>query len=170
MTDMQPLIAVALRVTVMYLYTLAVLRVSGKRSVGNLTGPDVVSTIIIGDMFDDLVWAELALSKGIAGITTIVTLHLLTNVLEWRSPTIERVLDGSPVLVALNGAFVKRGLLRERVAEHEVRELLRVQGVDDLSDVREGRIEVDGGLSVMRFDERKRVRARDVTALREVVT
>lgn len=168
MTEIQPLVAIALRVSVMYLYTLALLRISGKRSVGHLTGPDVVSTIIIGDMFDDLFWAELGLAKGIVGVSTIVTLHLMTNVLEWRSASVERVLDGTPVLAVLNGAYVECGQLRERVAEREVRELLRVQRVDDLSDVREGRIEVDGEASVLRFGERKPVRRGDVEILRDV--
>src|SRR5688500_9565396 len=168
MTELEPLTGIAIRVGVMYLYTLALLRISGKRSVGNLSGPDVVSSIIIGDMFDDLIWSEIAFAKGIVGITTIVALHLATNVLEWRGPTLERVLDGTPVLAVLNGTYVERGLFRERVHEREVRELLRVRRVDDLSDVREGRIEVDGEASVLRFDERKPVRKGDVEVLRGV--
>ena len=166
MSGAGPLIAIAVRVSVMYLYALALLRVSGKRSIGHLSGPDVVSTIIIGDMFDDLFWSDISLAKGIVGLTTVVAIHVLTNVLEWRSPALERVLDGTPVLVAMNGDYVRVGLRRERVREHDVRELLREAGAEDLSEVREGRLEVDGVASVLRFDERKTVRRRDVATLR----
>ena len=168
MVDFQALAAIALRVSVMYLYALAMLRLTGKRSVGQLAGPDVASTIIVGDMFDDIFWAEVSLAKGLVGVTSIIVLHLLTKVIEAHSSAAKSVLDGKPALVVLNGRLVEAGQARERIHGDGVRELLRVRGVDDLSAVREARLEVDGTLSVLPFEERKPAQKRELEALREV--
>ena len=78
----QELIGIALRVSVMYLYVLAIMRLSGKRSLGAITPFDFVVTVIVGDMFDDVFWAEVPLSKGLVGVTTIVDgdIETFTNV------------------------------------------------------------------------------------------
>ena len=168
MLEFESLAAIALRVSVMYLYALAILRLSGKRSVGQLAGPDVVATIVEGDMFDDIFWGEVSLAKGLVGATTIVALHLLTKVWEAHSSRAKAVFDGEPALVVLNGAFAKAGQERERVRDDIVREMLRLRGVEDLSAVREARLEVDGALSVLRFEERKPAQKSQHDALRKV--
>jgi uncharacterized membrane protein YcaP (DUF421 family) len=166
--DLEGLVAIALRVSVMYVYALAMLRLAGKRSIGQLAGPDVVATLIIGDMFDDIFWAEVPLAKGVVGMTSIFTLHLLTKVVEWRSRTAKEVFDGKPTLAVMNGQLGYPGLRRERICEGNLGELLRVQGLDNLGEVREARIEVDGAVSVLKFAERKPVQKRELEALREV--
>ena len=168
MVDFQALAAIALRVSVMYLYALAMLRLTGKRSVGQLAGPDVAATIVVGDMFDDIFWAEVSLAKGLVGLTTIIVLHLITKVIEAHSNAAKSVFDGDPALVVMNGGLNPVSQSRERIHDDGVRELLRVRGVDDLSDVREARIEVDGTLSVVRFEERKKAQKRELEALRKV--
>lgn len=168
MADLESFTALALRVSVMYLYALAILRLSGKRSVSQLAGPDVVATIVVGDMFDDIFWGEVSLAKGLVGATTIIALHVLTKVWEAHSSAAKSMLDGDPALVVLNGTLVRAGQKRERVRDHVVHEMLRLRGVDGLDDVREARIEVDGALSVLRFEERKRAQKNEIGALREV--
>lgn len=167
MLDFEAFAAIALRVSVMYIYALAMLRLSGKRSIGQLAGPDVAATIVVGDMFDDIFWAEISLAKGLVGVTTIVALHLLTKVIEARSRAAKNVLDGEPALVVLNGAYVHAGQKSERIDANALGELLRVHGIDNLGDVREARLEVDGRLSVLRFDERKPAQKRDVEPVRK---
>ena len=166
MVDFEALAAIALRVSIMYLFALAMLRLSGKRSVGQLAGPDVVATIIVGDMFDDIFWGELSLAKGLTGLTTIVALHVLFKVLEARSRTAKHLFDGEPVLAVLNGSLVPAGMQRERVPANGIREMLRLRGIDDLAHVREARFEVDGTLSVLRFEERKPAQKQDAGAPR----
>src|SRR5687767_3102727 len=155
MFDLEALAAIALRISIMYVYALAMLRLSGKRSVGQLCGPDVVATIVVGDMFDDIFWAEISLAKGLVGVTTIVALHVAIKVIEAHSTAAKHVFDGEPALAVVNGAFAHAGLERERIRESGVCEMLRLKGIDNLGDVREARIEVDGVLSVLRFEERK---------------
>ena len=166
MFDPVGLAAIALRVSVMYVFALAMLRLSGKRSIGQLAGPDVVATIVAGDMFDDIFWGDVSLAKGIVGFTTIVVVHLLAKVIEWRSTAAKEVLDGKPALMVVNGTLVKAGQAQERTSDGGIHELLRVRGVDDIQSVREARLEVDGTLSVLRFEARKAAQKRDRDRLR----
>ena len=168
MLDFEALAAIALRISVMYVYALAMLRLSGKRSVGQLAGPDVVATIVVGDMFDDIFWGDIPLAKGMVGVTTVSVLHLVAKVFEARSTAVKRLLDGEPVLVLAIGGLVRRGQTRERLNDENVSELLRVRGEDDPQSVREARLEVDGVLSVLRFEDRTGAQKCDVARLREV--
>ena len=59
------LTGIILRVSVMYLYALALLRISGKQSVDHLTALDFLITLIIGDLFDDIFWAEVTIPHGL---------------------------------------------------------------------------------------------------------
>jgi uncharacterized membrane protein YcaP (DUF421 family) len=53
------LTGIVFRVSIMYVYALALVRIAGKQSLGQLTPMDFVVTLIIGDLFDDIFWAEL---------------------------------------------------------------------------------------------------------------
>jgi|SRR5688500_10220002 len=167
MVDVEALAAIALRVSVMYAYALAMLRLSGKRSIGQLAGPDVVATIVVGDMFDDIMLGDVPLAQGIVGTATVFGLHLLFKLIEARSRAAKRLLDGEPALVVMNGRLASAGLLRERTSDENIHELLRVRGVEDVKHVREARLEVDGTLSVLRFETRKGAQKRDLERLRE---
>ena len=76
-------VGIALRVTIMYLYALALVRLAGKQSLGQLTGMDFVVTLIIGDLFDDVFWVEVPIVQGLVAFATVVFVHMLvTFVLE----------------------------------------------------------------------------------------
>jgi uncharacterized membrane protein YcaP (DUF421 family) len=155
------LAAIALRVSVMYAYALGLLRLSGKRNIGQLCGPDLVATIVVGDMFDGMFLGDTPFPEGVVAMTTVVGLHVLVKTIETRSDAVKRALDGPPTLVVIDGAFAPAGLARERTGEANVRELLRLNGIEEIESVREARLEVDGALSVLRHEERKGAQKRD---------
>jgi uncharacterized membrane protein YcaP (DUF421 family) len=161
---MEELIGVALRVSVMYLYVLAALRLSGKRSIGNLSPLDFVVATIVGDMFDDVFWAEIPLSQGLVGLTTILLLHMLTTLAESRSPALRKILSGEPTLAVEQGAIVEAGLRKERTIEDEVYEELRGLGLEKnrLGEVASARWEPSGELSVIRAEPAEPVQKQDV--------
>jgi uncharacterized membrane protein YcaP (DUF421 family) len=63
-----------------YVFILALLRVSGKRTVKQGDIASFVVALIIGDMFDDAIWAEVPVSQFVAGVGTLVFLHALVSV------------------------------------------------------------------------------------------
>jgi uncharacterized membrane protein YcaP (DUF421 family) len=166
---MEDLLGTALRVSVMYLYALAVLRLAGKRSVGHLTTLDFVVATIVGDLFDDVFWAEVPLAEGVVAFTTVVLVHALVSYASWRSPAIDRLAGSQPTVVVRDGEPVYDGLKRERTPPHDLVSELREQGVDELEEVREARWEPGGRLSVIKRRDAEPADQRDRATLREVV-
>ena len=62
-----------------YVFIIMLLRVSGERTVKRGDTASFVIALIIGDMFDDLIWAEVAASQFVIGVGTLLLVHLLVS-------------------------------------------------------------------------------------------
>lgn len=165
---MEGLIGVAVRATVMYGYALLIVRLAGKRSIGNLTPIDFVVGLIIGDMFDDVIWAEVSIAKGLVGLTTIVLLHSLMTYATYRSTRLHHLLSSTPTQVILNGRMLPDALARERTPSGEVEMELRLQQEDQLSEIEQGCWEPSGQVSLQKFEPARPAQKRDRPALRRL--
>jgi uncharacterized membrane protein YcaP (DUF421 family) len=83
---MDPLRLLA-RTAFAYVFILVLLRLSGKRTVKQGDAASFVVALIIGDMFDDLIWAEVPASQFVIAVGTLVFLHLLVIVNLFTSGT-----------------------------------------------------------------------------------
>jgi len=84
---------IALRAVFVYLFALALVRASGKRSVKHADLTSFVLALILGDMFDDALWAEVSMAQFVVGSGTLTLVHLLASVgtaarqrRQWREP------------------------------------------------------------------------------------
>jgi uncharacterized membrane protein YcaP (DUF421 family) len=81
---MDPLRLVA-RVVFAYAFAFALMRVSGKRAVKQGDAPSFVLAVILGDMFDDLFWAEVPASQFVVATGTLVLMHVTASVALFRA-------------------------------------------------------------------------------------
>ena len=114
------LTGIIFRVSVMYLYALALLRISGKQSVGHLTALDFIVTLIIGDLFDDIFWAEVPILQGMVAFAAITLVHILVTYLASRNRSIHRLVVSPPRLVVEDGRLAQENLQRERLRPETV--------------------------------------------------
>jgi uncharacterized membrane protein YcaP (DUF421 family) len=75
------------RAALAYVFILILLRVSGKRTVKQGDLASFVVALVIGDMFDDLIWAEIPAAQFVVGVGTIVFVHFLVAEASFRSAT-----------------------------------------------------------------------------------
>jgi uncharacterized membrane protein YcaP (DUF421 family) len=75
---MDPL-RLVVRTAFAFVFILVLVRVSGKRTVKQGDIASFVIALIIGDMFDDLIWAEVAASQFVIGVGTLLLVHLLVS-------------------------------------------------------------------------------------------
>ena len=75
---MDPL-RLVVRTTFAFVFIFVLLRVSGERTVRQGDSASFVIALIIGDMFDDLIWAEVAVAQFIVGVGTLLLVHLLAG-------------------------------------------------------------------------------------------
>lgn len=81
---MDPLRLVA-RVVFAYLVALALIRASGKRAVKQGDNPSFVLAVIVGDLFDDLFWAEVPAAHFVVATGTLVLMHVVASVTLFRA-------------------------------------------------------------------------------------
>lgn len=94
---MDPL-RLAVRVVFGYVFALALVRASGKRAVTQGDSLSFVLAVIVGDLFDDLFWAEVPAAQFIVASGTLVLMHVMAGVTlfrsadrEWRARTAGRL-------------------------------------------------------------------------------
>ena len=163
---MNELLGVAVRLSVMYLYALTVMRLTGKRTLGNLSVQDFITTLIIGDLFDDIFWGTAPLANGLLAISMIATLQIFTEVLAFQFRPVRIWLTGAePVLVVKNGRFQRSGMDSQRSPEEDIRSSLRELGEENLSEIREATWEPNGHLSVLKSEDAKPAQKSDADRL-----
>lgn len=164
---MNDLIAIAVRISVMYLYALALIRFSGKRSLGNLSAHDFLVALMLGDLFDDIIWADVPLANGLVAAAVLVAVDVLLGVAELRSPALHKVLSSAPTLVVEEGQWVEKGLRRERESKAEAREHLRLREVRNMGEIERAQYESDGALSVERRTYAQPAQRADLPAVQQ---
>jgi uncharacterized membrane protein YcaP (DUF421 family) len=164
---MQDVLGIVIRVSVMYLYALLLLRLAGKRGIDSLTPLDFLVSLVIGDMFDDVIWAEIPLAQGLVGFTTIITLHTLVAYASWRSKRVDELVTSTPTVLIREGGFVQAGLDAERTRRETVLMELRLQGEDKPEELQQACLETGGQLSYLKREPAQPAEKRDLPALRK---
>ena len=140
-----------LRSVAVYLFVLVVFRISGKRSLSQMTTFDFILLLIIGEATQQaLLGNDFSVINACVVIATLITLDILFSWMERRLPPFGRAVESLPVVVVENGK-----LLRER-AEHEgvtLSEILAAgrerHGLERLEQFKYAILERHGGISVI---------------------
>jgi uncharacterized membrane protein YcaP (DUF421 family) len=98
-------------------------------------------------------------------IAVVAGWHAVNSYLSYRSKRFDRLTGGGPTELVRNGALVRDGMRKERVNEGELWSLLRLQGIEDLRDVKRATLEPDGLLSVIKTDGARELQKRDLDAV-----
>jgi uncharacterized membrane protein YcaP (DUF421 family) len=157
---------VVLRTLVVYVTLLVLLRLAGKRELGQMTPFDLVVLLIISNAVQNaMIGPDTSLTSGLLAAATLVLVNTLIDRLNVRIPWLQHRLVGDPTLLVHEGRFVEDRLRRESISEEDVMQALREHGVDDLRKVKLAILEVDGTISVVPEDAkisrtRRRIRAR----------
>lgn len=145
---------VVARTVIMYLYTVGLVRVLGKRGMRQLAPFELVIIIALGSSVGDpMLYPDVPLLHGMAVITTVVLLQQAVAFGTERSPRVEHALESEPALVVLGGRLMPETMHRERIARDELFSDLREREVENLGEVREAYLEPSGALSVFRFGD-----------------
>jgi uncharacterized membrane protein YcaP (DUF421 family) len=143
---------VAIRALFAYLVLLALLRASGKRTVAEGSPFDFVLALVIGDMIDDLLWAEIGAAHFSAAVGTLAVAHTVVSWASSRWDWVDRLVEGAPAPVVLDGRPERSGLRTERMNEKSLAFELRHAGLDrdDWGEVKSAHVEPSGSVSVLR--------------------
>lgn len=140
-----------LRAVVVYVVVLVMIRLSGKRTVGQFTPFDLVVVVLLGTAVQNsLIGEDMSLLGGLILAATLISLNWLTGFLTARSPRADRLIEGSPVLLARNGELFSNVLLRQQISAREFETVMRQADCADIADVQLAILETNGRISVIR--------------------
>jgi uncharacterized membrane protein YcaP (DUF421 family) len=139
----------AARAALVYLATLAIVRLGKKRLMARATAFDVVVVIVIGSIAGRAITGNAKLGVALAGIAMVVAMHWLLSALAVRSRLVGRLAKEKSTLLIRDGVVDEAMLRHEHLTVADLAEDLRQKGHDDAATVREGRLERSGQLSAI---------------------
>ena len=156
MLDMQlPWWEFTVRAAIVYLALLAMVRLTGKRTVGQFTPFDLIVVMLLAESVSGSVSGQDgSLVGGLIAAITLVALDVLIAVSTSRSKRIDTLVEGNPVVIGRDGVLYKDVLKRERVSESDVEKSLR-EADCDVEEMRMAILEADGRISVLKKPQQK---------------
>jgi uncharacterized membrane protein YcaP (DUF421 family) len=149
-----PIWVFILRAVLVYVVILFLLRLSGKRQIGQMGAAEFVSILLISNAVQN------SMNGGdnsiIAGVVMAVVLMMIARVFQigsYRSRKLMYFIQGRPRLLMHNGEVLKENLKAELLTIQDLKRLLRRQGVPHLHDVHQAVLESDGSLSIIRHED-----------------
>jgi len=151
-----------------YATFLLLLRISGKRVVGQATPFDFTLSLIVGDLFDDLFWADVSAGQFVAAVGALLLTDAAVKLAGSRSDRFFRLVEGTATVVLKDGSEQKDALRGEQLNEKDLEHLLRKEGIgrDRWKEVRLAVLERDHALGVLKQDWAETVQRRDAGRLR----
>jgi uncharacterized membrane protein YcaP (DUF421 family) len=136
-----------------YLVVLFVIRLIGRRTASQQAPMDMVVLFLFGGLSVSAVLGEdHSFFGAMSALFTVGMMHVGVSWLKIRSQWLERVIDGTPIVVFRDGAFDERHMRRLRMQQADVRTAARQQGLDDMDDVAVAIVERDGKISIIKAD------------------
>ncbi|MEQ8154346.1 MAG: DUF421 domain-containing protein [Clostridiaceae bacterium] len=141
---------VLLRTCILYFLVVLVIRLMGKRQIGELQPYELVITIIISDLATvPMQDVRLPLILGIIPIITLLILELIFTELQLKSKFMRKVIDGSPSILIKDGKLNEKEFKNLRINIDDLMEELRISGNFDISTIKYALLENNGQLSIM---------------------
>ena len=141
-----------IRTIILYLVLIAVIRLMGKRQIGQMEPSEFVVTMLVANLAAiPMQDGGIPLYSGLVPILTVLGVELLLSGLSMRSVLLRRLLCGKPVILIENGRILQENLRSTRVTLDELTELLREKDVLDIGTVQYAILETNGNLSVFPF-------------------
>jgi uncharacterized membrane protein YcaP (DUF421 family) len=138
-----------------YLVLLIVFRISGKRSLSQITTFDFVLLLIISEVVQQAMIAnDNSMINSFLLVITLIGMDILISVLAQRSPLVEKLVDSVPVVLVDNGKVLKDRMEKERVDEGDILSRAReLQGLERMDQIKFAILERSGGITIVPFEQ-----------------
>ena len=151
-----------LRTVILYSVLILVIRLMGKRQIGQMEPSEFVVTMLVANLASiPMQNAGLPLYSGLIPILTVLGLELCLSGIIMRSVHLRRFFCGKPVILIDNGRILQNNLRRTRVTLDELTGHLRQKDVLEIQTVQFAILETDGSLSVFPYPGEKPATAKD---------
>ena len=139
-----------IRSILLYIIVLIVMRIMGKREIGQLQPFELAISIMIADLASiPMADVGIPISNGIIPILGLLVMHLIISFANIKSMKIRGIMCGKPTILIYRGKIDEAALKRERFTLNELQERLRGNNVFNLGDVEYAILETSGQITVI---------------------
>lgn len=137
------------RALVIYLGVLVLFRIAGRRTMAQITPFDLVLLLIISEAVQPALLGDTSLLEAFVLVTTLVGADILLGELSQRSRRIERLVDGTPIILVQDGQPLPDRLRSTHVTEADLLAAARDEGLTGLDQIRYAILEATGRISII---------------------
>ena len=116
----------------------------------------------MGEVVDEIIYGDVPFLQGIVSILVIAAAKYGTSWLSYSSDALSHILEGKPSLLVERGTIQTQELRREMMNQQELMAALRLQGIDDIREIKVAALEVDGIVSVIKEEWAEPVQKKDL--------
>ena len=144
------------RAIVLYIIVLIVMRLMGKREIGQLQPFELAISIMIADLASiPMTDTGIPIFNGIVPILGLLVMHLIISLLNLKSLKAREIICGKPSILIYRGKINEKALRKERFTINELEERLRGNNVINLGDVEYAILETSGQVTVIQKPEKR---------------
>ena len=152
-----------IRAIILYIVVLIVMRLMGKREIGQLQPFELAISIMIADLAS-VPMSELGipLTNGIVPILALLVMYMIISILNMKSVNFRKIMSGKPAILVYRGRIDEKALEKESITINELQERLRVDNIFNLGDVEYAILETNGELTVIQKPEKRALTPQDL--------
>ncbi len=157
------MLMVLLKTLIIYVYLLLIMRLMGKREVGQLQTFELVVSMIIADVAAVPIYDEKAsLLNVIISVGTLFLLHVIIAIINLKSIKGREILCGRPRILIEKGKIDEEALKKEFLTINELQERLREKDVFNLGEVEYVILETSGQISIVLKPDKRNIKMEDL--------
>jgi len=142
---------ISLRGIIVFIATLAMIRLGHKRSLARKTPFDAVLIVILASVLSRAINGSAAFFATLGGSIVIVLIHRLFALIAYHSHLFGIFIKGQPEIIVENGALILKTMRRNHISEHDLEEDLRLDAeLESPSNVKIARVERSGDISFIK--------------------
>ena len=148
------MVSIVIRTIIVYILLSILLRIMGKRQLGELDVSELVSTLLVSEIASiPIDNPDIPLLNAIIPILLIFSVEIITSTLKNKSEKLKNLIEGRPEYIIYKGRLLQSVLKDNRISINELLSELRTQGIGNIDDVFYATIEQNGSLSVLKKGE-----------------
>jgi uncharacterized membrane protein YcaP (DUF421 family) len=139
-----------LRGVIVYFFLIVLLRVTGKRQIGQMAPFDLVLLLVLSNAVQNAMnGGDNSVIGGAISAVSLVGTNWVVGLLTYKSKRLEALVEGRPEVLIHNGKLFEEALKHTKITHHELMTALRGAGCATVEEVRGALLETDGSISVI---------------------
>lgn len=157
------MLLVFVRTLILYILVVAVMRIMGKRQIGELQPFELAVAIMISELAAvPMQNTGVPLANGIIPILTLLFAQLIFSFVNLKSLRARAIICGRPNILIENGRINEENLRKEMYSLNDLLEQLRIKSVPNIADVEFAILETNGQLSIIPKSQKRPVNPMDI--------